>query len=926
MSDKYILDKSDWYRDDILSLVGGKATNLIKLSKENYDVPNFVVITTRTFVDFISALQNDIAFFLSEIGKTLSVEECSERITNLIGANDIPKYILQKISSALDDFLSDDLFYAVRSSGIYEDSVYYSFAGQMDSFLFRKDKKSILNSIKKCWASAFSSRAIVYNKNIAIDYRGFSMGIIVQEMVFSDISGVAFTANPVSKNMNEVLITSTYGIGDGIVSGQLDTDEYVYNKTNESIKTKIVEKRDRCVFDADVGSGTTIREVGKEEQKKSSLDKETINRLSKIFVDIENLYGFPQDIEWALSKNNLFILQSRPISTINKTEYHEERTDYTIWDNSNIVESYCGVTTPLTYSFVELVYYRVYLQFCREINVSRKDIYKQDNNLRNMVGCINGNIYYNLKNWYRLIANLPFYKFNSKYMEEVMGVVDHVDFSALQEKQKNVSAFNKYFIIPPKRFYSGLSLLYRFLVIKRSIKSFTKRVDKYYNIYNVIDYSSLSCLQIHKIYTSIIDKVLKHWNAPIINDFLAMMSYGLLSTLLEKWKIKRENIQNDLLCGQGDVESTLPIKVLLEISEKIRNSNYLVRIFSNYDAKELENIILRRDEDDLNEEEKSIRSKIRDYLDKYGYRNMNELKLEEPTLKEDPRLLFTILRNYIGVSRSSMYIDEKKIREKAERFVKDKLKRRFTFLFVPKILVFFLVLTLARKAIKFREYQRFARSKMFGAVRNLFCSVGKKYYDLDLISDPDDIYFLTTEEIFSHIEGRSYSTSLKKIIIQRKKEYEKYKTEEIDRRIDTRGVPYRKSLISNRSVTETDEQKTKINVLKGTSCCPGSVRGTAKVIRSPSDNMSLKGEILVAGKTDPGWIILYPAVSGLLIERGSVLSHSAIVAREMGLPTIVGIPSLLEAVKTGDELEFDGASGIIKILKRINVDSGRIDL
>jgi pyruvate,water dikinase len=257
-------------------------------------------------------------------------------------------------------------------------------------------------------------------------------------------------------------------------------------------------------------------------------------------------------------------------------------------------------------------------------------------------------------------------------------------------------------------------------------------------------------------------------------------------------------------------------------------------------------------------------------------------------------------------------IEETLIRKKAENHVHQTLKKTYVLKIIPRNLVFNRILSFSRKGVSFREYQRFARTKMFGLVRHIFSAMGRKFHDLGIIDESNDIFYLTTEEIFAFTEGHAVSKNLKGIIHLRKEEYAGY-SEDLDQRIYTRGIVLRNTLSAEpgKAVSIAED-----GVYKGTSCCPGIVRGTVKVILSPNDDMSLNDEILVAGKTDPGWVPLYPAARGVLIERGSILSHSSIVAREMGLPAIVGIPGITKILKTGDVVEMDGAAGTVRIISK----------
>lgn len=910
----FVADSERWPAADGKQMAGEKADNLCFLSKNGINVPAWIAVTKHAHRSFMNQLNGNLSDTLNAIdyNHVSSIAKCGREIRTLIESTPFPEQTKAILELEISKFTNDSSWYAVRSSAVGEDSAANSFAGQMDSFLFVKGTAGILDSIKKCWASAYTDRALAYRNHAALDSNSVEMGVIVQEMIDGDVSGVAFTVNPIKNSFNEIFISATFGAGEGIVSGELDTDQFIVDKKALVLKsTETVFKENKLVFDSEKGTGTILKPVPEEKRDAACLDQKTLEDMAGTFKTIETLYDFPQDIEWTVTNGNVHILQARPVTTITKTQYIEETGVETIWDNSNIVESYSGVTSPLTFSFIRHAYYMVYLQFCQVLRVPEKVITDEDNNLRNMLGSLNGQVYYNLKNWYRLVSHLPGYNYNKAFMEQMMGVAEEAKFDAPAEKR--VSVIKKYLVELPRLLLAGGSLFFQFLTMSPRVTVFMKRVSTYYEKYRRFDFDSVSAHTLHDIYQELEKEVLMHWKAPIVNDFLIMICYGILKNLTAAWNLdEKGTLANDLLCGQGDVESTLPMKMLLSISEDIKADNDLTRQFSSLTQTELKERYINEDEKRLSHGEKKIRKRLLEYLDEYGFRCMNELKLEEPSLKEKPDFIFMMLKNYLNASQGNTGIDETAIRKKAENHVKRTLKKQYVLKIIPRNFVFNRILSFSKKGVSFREYQRFARTKMFGLVRNIFSAMGRKFHDLDIITEPNDIFYLTTEEIFAFTEGHAVSKNLKGIISLRKEEYSGY-SEDLDQRIYTRGIVLRNVLSADpgKTVVVTED-----GVYKGTSCCPGIVIGKVKVILSPNDDMSLNDEILVAGKTDPGWVPLYPAARGVLIERGSILSHSSIVAREMGLPAIVGISGITKILKTGDVVEMDGAAGTVKIISQ----------
>jgi pyruvate,water dikinase len=285
---------------------------------------------------------------------------------------------------------------------------------------------------------------------------------------------------------------------------------------------------------------------------------------------------------------------------------------------------------------------------------------------------------------------------------------------------------------------------------------------------------------------------------------------------------------------------------------------------------------------------------------------MSEMKLEEIDLVTDPSYLFVCLKNYLKAASLPVEDDsrEKERRAEAEKTVGTQLS-------VFRRMIYNWVLKHARKAVKNRENTRFARTRIYGVARTIFRTIGEDLAFIGALNHPRDIFWLTIEEVFGIYNGALPTYNLNALVEHRKNEYDKF-AEEPSSRVMTRGAVYWKNSFQNEVVaTEaTDEYD-----LKGLPCSPGIVEGIVKVVIDPTDNLELNGEILVTARTDPGWVPLYPSISGLLVERGSLLSHSAIVAREMGIPAVVSVPGLIKTIKSGMRVRLDGKAGTIKILE-----------
>ncbi|MDH4233213.1 MAG: PEP-utilizing enzyme, partial [Nitrospirota bacterium] len=255
---------------------------------------------------------------------------------------------------------------------------------------------------------------------------------------------------------------------------------------------------------------------------------------------------------------------------------------------------------------------------------------------------------------------------------------------------------------------------------------------------------------------------------------------------------------------------------------------------------------------------------------------------------------------------------EQDIRAQAELVLRERLKSRHALLFPIKLFLYQWVLKNTRNAIKNRENQRFARAEAYSLVRDLIRAIGRNWHAKGILESPDDIFYLEIEEVWSFTNGTSTCTNLQQLINVRRREFEAYRLSNPEDHIETYGEVYANTDIFGKENVPDKEEA----ILSGTGCCRGIVEKKVQVIFKPDSSVRLNGEIMVAKQTDPGWVVLFPSVSGLIIEKGSMLSHSAIVAREMGIPTVVGVKNATRILRTGDTVRLNGGNGEIKIVQK----------
>ena len=609
---------------------------------------------------------------------------------------------------------------------------------------------------------------------------------------------------------------------------------------------------------------------------------------------IADSYSHPQDIEWAFENDKLYILQTRPITKIAPPVSQTGNTK--VFDNSNIQESYCGVTTPLTFSFAQKAYATVYEQTMRAMGVSPVIIKDHEDMLNNMLGLIKGRIYYNINNWYRGLLLLPSFKTNKEDMERMMGLQDPVDFV----DDKKLSFWDKV-KQTPSLIVNLSRLLFAFMKLDKSIDYFLNNFRLHYKKINRSTLHRKSLSELIELVKYLNENVLQKWETPIINDFYVMMMNGSVHRFLTKLNLENPSLyQNNLLSGESGIESTEPTKYLMRLTEQVRNDQSLLTVFNNTGNEFLLGV--------LKVKNKNFYQDCLIYIELYGDRSIGELKLETETLRKKPGFMFAVIKNYLNktdLTLETLLSNEMKLRTETESKIFSLIKQKQG---IFKLRKFKKILNKFRQAVKNRENMRLSRTRLFGLYRDIYLSIGKQFSLFDILNDERDIFYLTVDEIYSLYEGTSVQKNIKELVISRKKEFHQYEKEDLPHHFSTNGIVY----YQNEYKYDDDEVgELDLSQLKGTGCYPGVVKGKIKLIFDPNDELDLDGQILCTVRTDPGWAPLFPSCGGILVERGSTLSHSAVVARELGIPAIVGIKNVTKILNSEEEISMNGASGII---------------
>jgi phosphohistidine swiveling domain-containing protein len=879
--------------------VGGKASALARAARAGLPVPDWFALSVDAFT---ASLGPDGREAIEKAPDDAAVQRIVEDVRLSPPAQ-------RELSDALAVLCPRGERVAVRSSGIEEDGVQHSFAGQLESYL-SVAPSDVEDRVRAVWRSGFGPRVLKYRA--CRRERGLALypqppAVIVQRMVEARAAGVAFSADPVSGRRGIAVVSGLPGLGSALVSGEAEADTWLVDRRGDIVERRIVPKgRIHC---ADGTNREGVRRVDVEGDRAvaPALSDDEARAVAALAREAARLFGRPQDIEWAFEGDRLWLLQARAVTSL--TGLFDPDAVLTIWDNSNIVESYSGVTTPLTFSFASDIYEHVYRQFCRMMRVPPRAIAAHDDTFRNMVGLIHGRLYYNLLNWYRALALLPGYRTNRRFMEQMMGVREPLPEGAADRFSRPSMAARLSDAAHLVSTMAGLAASH--FTLNRRVRAFHRRLDDALAPPDP-PLADQRPDELVAYYRGLRQRLLLQWDAPILNDFFAMIFYGVLRTLTQAWCGDREgSLQNDLVGGTGGMVSAEPAVRVQRLARLCAGRPELVERLA---AGTLDEILRAL------EQAPEFRNEYDAYLEKFGERSVSELKLESATLHDDPlpllRAIGHLARQYGAGSRPAADTAVTPItpttgitagatfRTQAHGRVRATLASR-----PLRRLIFGWVLRHAQMRVRDRENLRFERTRLFGRVRCIFVELGRRFHALDLLSDPRDIFYLEVDEVLAFVDGRSTSTNLRALAAIRKEEFQAYaEAPPPADRFETRGLVYR----GHRFCEPARETGKAGDELRGLGCCPGIVRGQVRVVTDPRFVTLDRRTILVAEHTDPGWIMIFPSALGVLVERGSLLSHAAIVARELGIPAIVSLPGVTRWLEDGDWVELNGSTGVVR--------------
>jgi phosphoenolpyruvate synthase/pyruvate phosphate dikinase len=855
-----------------LALVGGKGANLGELSSiSGVQVPDGFCITTEAFKEVVESSKGFepllAQFSVLNTNDTKRISETGAIIRNLIEHIPIPKILDDEISGHLTR-LGNDTAYAVRSSATAEDLPNASFAGQQDTYLNIIGKEAVMKHIGKCWASLFTDRAIIYRMQNGFDHRKIRLSVVIQKMVFPHAAGVVFTADPITGNRNVLSIDASFGLGEALVSGIVNADSYKV-RSGTIVDRKISTKK-KAIYPLKNG-GTTEQEIDAASQNTPALTNDQILKLERIGRKIEKHFGAAQDIEWCLVDNTFYIVQSRPITTLFPIPEANDQDNH-VYISVGHQQMMTDPMKPLGLSLWQLTSFAPMHKAGGRLFV---DITKQLHSPHGRNGFLNA-----------MGQHDPLIK------DALYTIIERGDFitTSSEETKEHDSELTNKTSHSQTQIESDPSIVSN--LIKRNEKSLAALKE---NIQS-------------KCGTDLLDFIQEDIQRYFRKSLFDPQSMGVIMTAIDaslwinekmnEW-LGEKNVADMLSrSAAGNITSEMGLE-LLDVADVIRSSPEVVQFLQNTHE---DNFL---DELPRFEGGKEARSAIINYLDKYGMRCTGEIDITRTRWSEKPAILIPMILSHIKTFKPGESI------RKFQQGQQDALRKEEEILAGLKLLPdgeqkaneTRQKIGLIRNFSGYREYPKYALMSRYFVYKQALIKEVERFLRHKGLHDKEDLYFLTFQELREAIRTNELDHQ---IIAQRKEEYKRYEKLTPPRVITSDG-----EVIAGKYKRENLPAEAII----GLAVSSGIIEGRARVLVSMEDADIGEGDILVTPFTDPSWTPLFVSIKGLVTEVGGLMTHGAVIAREYGLPAVVGAENATKLIKDGQRIRVNGTEGYVEILR-----------
>ncbi len=866
-----ILRLEDVRRGDV-AIAGGKGANLGDLIGKGFPVPPGFVVPALACEEFFRHIELDREIESLKDASPDEYDKHCSAIRKIIEKADLPSELVESIMAAHGELINKrgaEIVCAVRSSGTAEDLGEASFAGQHETYYYVKADR-LLEMVKHCWASLWSPEAVSYRFTQGIDHASVFMAVVVQEMIMSEVSGVTFTANPVTGSKDEIVIESSWGMGAAIVDGRVTPDHYIVERDGLKLREKrIAEKRFMVPSRLEEGSKSRLQEVPHGMRHKETLSIDQVRSVAEWAVKAEEHFESPQDIEWAITDGHFYMLQSRPITVMGREEIGQGvKGKYVLF--KSVIENFTEPFTPLTADLMKMA-------------------------LIPSVQFIRGWLYINLKH---VRPFLPY-----KLSDEELADLLYMSYGTRPPPMK-ISLFR----LPVSLLIFFLGYLFFGAIYIRSrrmpddfmedFRELSGKVEKnpsvgpagsmvrlwtwsrfFDPIGNIVILVNITTALRYPIWWGLLNKILRRWVPGIredAEDLICSGSEGVLSADMgrEIWSLAQE------------AKRRKPVRELLE---KHKPDKVLEELKAEPRAKEFVKQLDR-------------------FLAKHGHRALKEFELQSIRWEENPAPVLGMVRNYMLVDSNPSEHEEKVNRTRAqlEAEIRRELEK-YPFERTLRLrwrLIRYMV-GRAKYFTKQRENSRFYHIMAFYIVRKKILKAEGDLMNQGKLKCKGDIFFLDRHELSRLQAGQLDWLDVEDRIRDRRVQHI---------RLSKMVPPKTIGVIIKEKPQIVETVTDDASLLRGQTASPGNYEGIAHVIIDPSIDIELKpGEILVAPYTDPAWTPLFLTAGAAVVEVGSYLSHAGTVAREFGMPCVVDVSDCTRRIHSGVKVKVDGDHGVVRI-------------
>ena len=914
-----------------LDLVGGKGRSLARMSCADFDVPGGFLVTTDAYKKFIA--DSDLKSKIIELAKPElrdgypNFELSSKEINKIIQNAKIDANITDQIKVAYQQLDQANLSVAVRSSANAEDLPDFSFAGQQETFLNVSGEDEVVSAVKKCWSALWTAQAISNRHQNGLDQSSVAMGVVVQVMIPSEVSGILFTANPTNGERSEMIVNSSFGLGEAVVGGQVTPDTFIVDRTTLTSKETILgPKEHQIVYDGD--QGIKIEKVSESNQGISSLSDSMLTELCNAALKVEALYeGKPQDIEWAFCNGKLHLLQSRPITNLPVQPIEVDWTPPSpakYVARRQIVENMPDPLCPLFEELyllrgLELVrpegagmvgggplfvtvngygYMRFDHQIIHDMNIEKiKDLSEEEIEAEDfkMMRKYSADAYARVSTM--AVSDV-------KIFQEELKPEDRKLFDDWYEKSGR-EEIDGILTIPYPDFPTFIAFnhtTWNNKILKRWFEYTKPRLENVAKKWKEINISNASNQTLLDGITEMGIEEGNYWSDDSSHTFgVAKSTDDQFNTFL-KAVLPDHNFTSGQFLSGIDSKSMQANADLFEIAKLIRGNDELEYLVLTVPAPFLMEALQK------NEKAKEVNRALDNLFSIYGHQGYS-LDFIEPTQEEDPSGLFASLKSM--VRDKSYHPDNQKA--KTAKIRKEKYEEISKLLSGLEYWQFRYRWWLALKFNYIREEVAFYFGYTWSILRPMAFELNQRLVGASILKGNHDIFFLKTDEIADCISLLESNKSTEKYIplVEERINYR----EACKRHHPPGTLPSYASKVDGISFKETQRKNDdNSNEMLGFPVSSGIITAKASVVTGPSEFDKMEpGTILVSPLTTPAWTQLFAHAVGLVTDIGSILAHGSIVAREYGIPAVLGVGNGTIRIKHGQTITIDGDAGTVLI-------------